>query len=568
MSLTKASFSMINGASLNVLDFGADPTGTNDSTSAIQAAYAAAQAAVQTATGTVTNASTKYRIFYPKGIYKVSGTINTSGSEGSFGDRAIIQATAGTNVFLSSGYQDTFYNLVIVGGAKAISFATGNTDTCTVSIDRCEFQQQTTSVFNTDSNSNSTLINITNCKINNTNAGCVVGNFITGDKVVFGPGNWVEVGSTVVFQIGTVGNLSTGCTLVLDNLFGVPYSTLGTWVVVSENSSLYCVNSCRFGGESVSGQTTIVKTYQVASSTLPSALVVTDCVTFSSGATIQFYGIPNVTVFRNNVGCTVPNNGFYFDSSITSANLAALQEYDSLWDVDSNGCSQFKLSGANGIAMDFAYSTTQQRVNAVTITTSDKILQIPMNSGAFGPSNTTVGCTVANSTNTFGAFAFQVTSSSTPTTDIFQQQFTTALSGLSTGRYTAVFDVENVTGYPLIVYMQAGEANNRAVILKGKNVLSFPFYWDTSYTQNVSIGLFNFYLAGQVVKVSSFRLFAGNITLNTQNTTMYGTAAPSGSLQAEVADRVIQQVPAVGSPKAWVCTVKGVPGTWVSEGNL
>ena len=75
-------------------------------------------------------------------------------------------------------------------------------------------------------------------------------------------------------------------------------------------------------------------------------------------------------------------------------------------------------------------------------------------------------------------------------------------------------------------------------------------------------------LAGQVVKVSSFRLFAGNITLNTQNTRMYGTAAPSGSLQAEVADRVIQQVPAVGSPKAWVCTVKGVPGTWVSEGNL
>lgn len=38
MTLTKASFSMIEGASVSVIDFGADPTGVADSTSAIQAA--------------------------------------------------------------------------------------------------------------------------------------------------------------------------------------------------------------------------------------------------------------------------------------------------------------------------------------------------------------------------------------------------------------------------------------------------------------------------------------------------------------------------------------------------
>jgi hypothetical protein len=38
MSLTKVTYSMINGAWLNVLDFGADPTGTVDSTAAIQSA--------------------------------------------------------------------------------------------------------------------------------------------------------------------------------------------------------------------------------------------------------------------------------------------------------------------------------------------------------------------------------------------------------------------------------------------------------------------------------------------------------------------------------------------------
>ena len=47
----------------------------------------------------------------------------------------------------------------------------------------------------------------------------------------------------------------------------------------------------------------------------------------------------------------------------------------------------------------------------------------------------------------------------------------------------------------------------------------------------------------------------------------YGTAAPVSYTWA-VGDRMINSAPAVGSPKSWVCTVAGTPGTWVSEGNL
>ena len=35
-----------------------------------------------------------------------------------------------------------------------------------------------------------------------------------------------------------------------------------------------------------------------------------------------------------------------------------------------------------------------------------------------------------------------------------------------------------------------------------------------------------------------------------------------------VGDRVTNTAPAVSSPKGWICTVAGTPGTWVSEGNL
>lgn len=44
-------------------------------------------------------------------------------------------------------------------------------------------------------------------------------------------------------------------------------------------------------------------------------------------------------------------------------------------------------------------------------------------------------------------------------------------------------------------------------------------------------------------------------------------APPSGG-NWQVGDRVIQSSPAVGSPKGWMCTLAGSPGTWVSEGNL
>lgn len=58
MALTKVSFSMIDGTVSNVLDFGADPTGTTDSTTAFQAA-----------------ADTQKPVYIPGGSYLISDTI-------------------------------------------------------------------------------------------------------------------------------------------------------------------------------------------------------------------------------------------------------------------------------------------------------------------------------------------------------------------------------------------------------------------------------------------------------------------------------------------------------------
>lgn len=46
-----------------------------------------------------------------------------------------------------------------------------------------------------------------------------------------------------------------------------------------------------------------------------------------------------------------------------------------------------------------------------------------------------------------------------------------------------------------------------------------------------------------------------------------GTTAPTTGTW-RIGERCINMSPAVSQPKAWVCTVSGTPGTWVSEGNL
>lgn len=62
MSLTKVSYSMITGAPVNVLDYGADPTNTNDSTAAMQAAH-----------------NTGKLVYYPAGSYKFTSITLTDG---------------------------------------------------------------------------------------------------------------------------------------------------------------------------------------------------------------------------------------------------------------------------------------------------------------------------------------------------------------------------------------------------------------------------------------------------------------------------------------------------------
>lgn len=109
MSLTKVTYSMIQGASANVLDFGADPTNTNDSTAAFQAALAASQS-----------------VYVPPGTYLISDNLVVNGGGVMFSDaqrfstRIRVSATSGmTGAAISLSDSSSIRNIDIVSNTTA-----------------------------------------------------------------------------------------------------------------------------------------------------------------------------------------------------------------------------------------------------------------------------------------------------------------------------------------------------------------------------------------------------------------------------------------------------------------
>lgn len=109
MSLTKATYSMIQGAPVSVIDKGADATGVADSTSAITAAFADVVAG-----GTV---------YFPPGIYKITSAISQT-----FNNGAVVNIIGygakidGTSVTGSTAGDTT---LITIGGARGTGVALG-----------------------------------------------------------------------------------------------------------------------------------------------------------------------------------------------------------------------------------------------------------------------------------------------------------------------------------------------------------------------------------------------------------------------------------------------------------
>lgn len=117
-----------------------------------------------------------------------------------------------------------------------------------------------------------------------------------------------------------------------------------------------------------------------------------------------------------------------------------------------------------------------------------------------------------------------------------------------------------------------GAGNSRSVYYDntGRINVTNPVYTNMTYKAEISSAT-EYVENGWYAATPTILNTAGARLINFYGTlgraTTYGTAAPTTNTWA-VGDRVYNQSPSAGQPKSWVCTVAGTPGTWVSEGNL
>ena len=114
MALTKVTYSMIEGSPANVLDFGADNTGTSNSSAAIQAAIDSGAEA----------------IYFPSGTYQITSAITLASNQVLFGDglNSVIEITGGAwNTTYAISGEDTenvvIRNLVFQGNNHSSNVA-------------------------------------------------------------------------------------------------------------------------------------------------------------------------------------------------------------------------------------------------------------------------------------------------------------------------------------------------------------------------------------------------------------------------------------------------------------
>lgn len=115
---------------------------------------------------------------------------------------------------------------------------------------------------------------------------------------------------------------------------------------------------------------------------------------------------------------------------------------------------------------------------------------------------------------------------------------------------------------------RGASAANYAYFLRGGQVAGNYYVFSPGYTTGLVTGIsFDQYTSaiGQSLQLAGTNVPSPR-TISSTN--IPSSTAPFSTTAWNVGDRAIRSVPSIGSPKAWICTVAGTPGTWVSEGNL
>lgn len=554
MSLTKVSYSMITGAMANVIDFGADPSGTSDCTAAFQAAFATGKA-----------------VYLPIGTYRVDSPISTDASvlnsatligetesHTSFSSaRAVIDLTNNTQHFGSFGYNFLCRHIAFKNGKDIFRHTSNGSDGNVTKLIDCfatEFSGKFWTGFSAGNGSwilwdrPQLVSSLTTSRI-----------FDTGtdfDNLCI-TGGWIETASALGFQIygGTV--------TVRDTRF-IPYASAGsTWFYFYDfaGSVPYVLfDGCIFGSES--GREIAHWRANGGNLTFRNSSLYG----IAGAIGVRLISSPDFVAFDACNASSNPTNTLYVDPTMTAAQALKF----SACPIYTQNCTlSFSENLARGnsalVNSRIAGSPTAVDNHASYVASAN---MVAMTSAAYQVSGSSTNVTETTGVaDIFGtdpnsySFLFTTTAGGSGFRDVSNGP---GISTLADGEHT--FEVlATVTDGSCSLTLSFGGSLKTFRLGTGTHRVCLPMTFLTNTPRAVGI-----YFSGPEsvrLTVSRMKIFKGQYS--SRDHSMQGSAAPTGATLAWVpGDRLVNSVPTVGQPKAWTCTVAGAPGTWVSEGNL
>lgn len=490
--------------------------------------------------------------------YRISTAVATGPYATIVADRAALMPDAGVAAFTTTAYQVRIRGVLFIGGAKAVTIASNNVDTSTLHFDECEFQDQTDSCIESDLDSASTVVTVDRSRFVVPDAGATVFKGQCLDQVTI-TRSWLTVGG-VAFQVGSATKM---CRMTVEDCVCVPTGGSTIWV---KNYGHFTTRETYYGGEAAALFCENRGAIDPDMSD-PKGLIVENCQIETVGMPyVRFYEVPNEFVWKG-VRSGAGAFGFSFETGISLANF---RSYVATWRVEGMVATNLMLEGIAEAAAR-AFSLNMSVIDeAESLLVAAKLLQINNDGSAqLGVSQTQANYTQPAFTHPFGASVRGWAGDSATYNGSASEDWTTALNGFSTGWYTAVFDIEVTGTMPVAVRLFGSDRDSVHNLAPGKHLVNVPFYYNAvGGDQSVGYELIRLNDA-KVIGIGPVRVFAGQVRIRTQNNVLYAVAAAAPTtLRWELGDRVINSTPTVGQPKARVCTAPGVPGTWVSEGNL
>lgn len=553
---------------VNVSDStGVDLTGASYSTTGFIAALLRATTSAIGYSGTLTTYSQK-KVFLPRGLLKCASAITADTAQALNwvtieGDDTIIAADAGVTVFGGVGYNVKFKGIQFHGGACAVSIKTANSDANMIVFEDCAFIGQTSSQVRSDATSQSSIVKFTRCKFYTptTSGDWKILDMQTGDEVII-EDCWMYArndSGNAPIQMGSA-------KLVMRGAKGVPLTALTYWIRCGAGS-LLVDSSTRFGGEIAVENIVHMYTNSVALGGSATFLRISDSHVFCTGAVVKFFGIPNQVVIENNDGF-IDTDAFFIDGTVPTADLNRI------------GASNFEFRVGGNVQKMIAYPDYKQGNGKATQglcyahkamrpsfssppRTADVIINSQGFTGGFGASYLGTCTQDTAVTDAYSTPAVKFTASANDQT--CTRTHTTFLNGVAAGTYTLVVGVSNLVDLALKLTITISNSVEEFVIGRGDHTLCIPFYYDGTSPQTMT---FDGALPNTgSVQLNRMTLYRGHHYTDNYLVTVAGETSAPASGQWYIGDRCVR-VPAVGSPKAWVNTASGTPGTFTSEGNL